>query len=104
MAAVVTVKQRRKFGNGFAVIADVAMDSSYPTGGEAVTARQFGLEVFDFVLGAPSGGYVPEFDHASKKLKVYYGDNDKASDGPLIQIPDKTDIATVVFRVVAFGY
>lgn len=104
MAAVVTVRQRRKLSNGFAIIADVAMDNSYPTGGEAVTTGQFGLEVFDFVLGAPSGGYVPEFDHANKKLKVFYGDNNNVADGPLIEVPNTTDLAAVTFRVVAFGY
>lgn len=71
MAASVTVKKKNKFGNGYAVTADVTFDSSYPTGGEALTAQQFGLTVIDFVLPSPAAGYIFEFDHANSKLKAF---------------------------------
>ena len=104
MAAVATIKKKFKFGNGYCVVADVAMDSSYPTGGEAVSAEQLGLSALEFVLGAPSGGYVPEYDHASKKLKAYYGDNDNAADGPLAEVANATNLSAVTFRLMALGY
>lgn len=71
MGASVSVKKRGKFGNGLLVVADVTMDSSYPIGGEAITPQQFGMEVLDFVLPSPAAGYIFEFDHANKKLKVF---------------------------------
>jgi hypothetical protein len=71
LPAVVTVKKRGKFGNGFVVVADVAFDASYPTGGEALTAQQFGLAVLDFVLPSPAAGYIFEFNHIASKLKAF---------------------------------
>lgn len=71
MSATVTEKRKFKFGNGFGVVADVAMDSSYPTGGEALTAQQFGLSVLNFVLPSPAAGYLFEFDHTNNKLKAF---------------------------------
>ena len=71
MAATVTVKKRTKFANLYAVIADITFDSSYPTGGEAVTPQQLGLTTIDFVLPAPAAGYIPEFDHTNLKLKMF---------------------------------
>lgn len=71
MAATVTVKKKTKLMGLFAVIADITFDSSYPTGGESLTANQFGLNTLDFVLPAPAGGYVLEFDHANSKLKAF---------------------------------
>ncbi|MBU7006306.1 hypothetical protein [Phosphitispora fastidiosa] len=71
MAASVVVKKRNKFGNGYAVTADVTLDDSYPTGGEALTAKQFGLAVLNFILPSPAAGYIFEFDHDNSKLKAF---------------------------------
>lgn len=71
MPASVAIKKKFKFGNGFGVVADVTMDSSYPTNGEALTAQQFGLSVLDFVLPSPAAGYIFEFDHTNSKLKAF---------------------------------
>lgn len=71
MPASVIVKKKFKFGNGFGVVADVTLDSSYPTGGEALTPQQFGLSVLDFVLPSPAAGYIFEFDHTNNKLKTF---------------------------------
>lgn len=71
MAATVTIRKRGKFGNGLIVVADIALDSSYPTGGESITTQKFGLTVLDFVLPSPASGYVFEFDHVNSKLKAF---------------------------------
>jgi hypothetical protein len=71
LSASVSVVKKNKFGNGYAVTADVTFDSSYPTNGEALTAQQFGLTVLDFVLPSPAAGYIFEFDHSNKKLKAF---------------------------------
>lgn len=104
MAAVATIKKKFKFGNGYCVVADVAMDSSYPTGGETVSAEQLGLSALEFVLGAPSGGYVPEYDHASKKLKAYYADCDFEGDKALVEVANEANLSAVTFRLMALGY
>ena len=104
MAATATIKKRFKFGNGFCVVADVTLDSSYPTGGEAVSAEQLDLSALEFVQGAASGGYVPEYDHANEKLKAYYADCDYAGDKALIEVANATDLSAVTFRLMALGY
>ncbi|MHB9144724.1 MAG: hypothetical protein ACYC5Y_05235 [Symbiobacteriia bacterium] len=71
MAAIISALARRKFGNGYLVVADVQMDNAYPTGGEPVTAQQFGLTVLDFVLPSPASGYLAEYDHTNNKLKAF---------------------------------
>jgi 3D (Asp-Asp-Asp) domain-containing protein len=67
----VAIKKQIKMLNLFAVIADITLDSSYPTGGEPVTANQLGLNSLDFVLPAPAAGYLFEFDHTNSKLKAF---------------------------------
>jgi hypothetical protein len=71
LAASVAILKREKLGNMINVVADVTFDASYPTGGEALTAQQFGLSVLNFVLPSPAAGYVFEFDHANKKIKAF---------------------------------
>lgn len=71
MGATVVVKKRTKFNNLYAVIVDITLDSSYPAGGEAITPQQLGLTTIDFVLPSPAAGYLPEFDHTTKKLKMF---------------------------------
>lgn len=131
MAASVTVKKRSKMYNLFAVVADVTFDTEYPTGGEALTANQFGLNVIDFMLPAPAGGYIFEFDHSNKKLKAFVPVSAVAGDGvadannTLIksttstvevagtgtafqvvhgEVTNKTDLHTVTVRVLVVGY
>ncbi len=70
MAAVVTVKNTTKFATLWAIVADVTLDNSYPTGGNALTPESFGLRTIEFLIASPSGGYFFEFDHTNKKLKA----------------------------------
>lgn len=101
--ASASVKNRFKFGNGYAVIVDVQMDDSYPTNGEAVVESQLGLESIDFVLLSPNAGYVPEFDHANKKVKVFYADCDYAGDKALIEVANGTNLSAIKFRGLVVG-
>ena len=52
---------------------DVAFDASYPTGGEALTPGQVGLQVIESAVIEPKGGYLFEWDHTAKKVKVFSG-------------------------------
>ena len=78
-------------------------DSSYVTGGEPITANQLGLTRITALIPVANTGYIPVWDQDNSALKVFYGDNNNASDGPLIEIPNATNIATVTFTVIAFG-
>jgi hypothetical protein len=82
----------------------------YATNGVAVTKASFDL--WHSMVGLDvrsSGGYIAEYVPttagvlSSGKIVVYYGDNNNASDGVLIEIPDTTDISATNFRFRAEG-
>ncbi len=80
----------------------VAMDSSYPTGGEALDVAA--NTRFEVLMAQPTSGYVFQWDTANQLLKAYYADNNNAADGPLIEVPAATDLSTVTgIQFVAFG-
>jgi hypothetical protein len=62
------------------------MDSLYPTNGEPLTARQFGLQQIYELHVSPSQGYIFEWDQANSMLKAFYADYDVGADGPLIEV------------------
>jgi len=85
-------------------VTTITGDSSYATGGYAITANQVGFSRITAVLAVGANtGYVPTWDATNSKLKVFYGDNNNASDGPLIEVPAATDLSAVSFTVLAFG-
>lgn len=51
----------------------ILFDSSYPTGGEAITAANFGFGSTIFMLSLnPNGGVIPEFDRTNLKILVRF--------------------------------
>ena len=85
-------------------VTTITGDSSYATNGYAITANQVGFSRITAVLAVGANtGYVPVWDATNSKLKVFYGDNNNASDGPLIEVPAATDLSAVSFTVLAFG-
>jgi len=71
MALTVTIRKTDVFGNKRCHIVDIAFDTSYPTGGESLTARDCGMDVIDFALFEPSAGYTFEYDHTNSLLLAY---------------------------------
>ena len=60
------------FGNKSVVLADIAFDSSYPTGGESLDwATLFGLIDLDTCMISPASGYAFEYDYANKKVRAF---------------------------------
>lgn len=105
MAATVTVVRRTVWGDRKAIHAKITFDSSYPTGGEPITLADLGLLEVDFCMPAPRLGYVPEWDDANSKMLVYYGDNNNASDGPLVEVPNTTNLSTLTdVQAIFVGY
>lgn len=92
-------------GDEYETYKTVAFDSSYPTGGEPLTAADLGFSVAPRdVRIEPKGGYVFEYDRTNSKVLAYYGDNNNASDGPLIEVPNTTDLSAITgVKVIARG-
>lgn len=90
---------------------DVTFDNSYPDGGEPVAKADFGLDVGigfipDFVAvkaGAGDTAFAGHYDATAGTLQLFYGDNNNASDGPLIELPDTTSAASYVARLIVVG-
>lgn len=93
MAATVSIQDSWDLGgNKTGYLLNIAFDSSYPTGGEAIDVS--GAEGFAAVIPfAGKEGYGFEWDAAGQKLLAYYADYDAAADGALIQVPNTTDLS-----------
>jgi hypothetical protein len=97
MALVVTYEKTAEQCSGSmrTTFGSLAMDSTYPTGGELFSPRQFGLcRLFNLHV-CPSKGFLFEVDYAANKLKAYYADYDALSDGPLIQVANNVSLAAL---------
>lgn len=104
MALTIDNKQRWVAGTKRFCICTISFDSSYPTGGEDFTLADFGFKRrIDYGHGFGSG-YVCEADRTNLKILAYYGDNNNASDGPLIEVPNTTNLSTLTsVRFLAIG-
>ncbi len=58
-------------GNKRRHTAQIAFDSSYPWGGESLTAANLGLTGIDQIQIFPQNGYFFEFDYTNNKVKVF---------------------------------
>lgn len=58
-------------GNGRLVTGSIAFGSSYPTGGESLTARTVGLSVIDTINVWPRAGYTFDYNSSTAKLLAY---------------------------------
>jgi len=96
------------------VVVDITFDSSYAgAAGEALNIAQLGLsEVYyaSITQKAPLGGtsntngqYVFQWDYTNKTIRAYYVDNNNASDGTLIEVPDTTDLSLNTVRAFFYG-
>jgi len=91
-------------GNRKQVIGTVTFDSSYATGGEAVSLADLGLNRLDWLSVSTTDGYVPAWDGSTSapKIKLYWVDT--TTDGAaLAQVPSTTDVSSVVVRFLALG-
>lgn len=70
MALTNTFINRVKFGNKRVHTLDIDFDSSYPTGGESLTASDLGLHKVELLLASPKTGFSFEYDYTNSKLKA----------------------------------
>jgi len=102
MAVSVTLDQRPKaVGDEMRSRATVTMDSSYPTGGEPLTARELGLRYVNYALCTISavGGTVnvvqAHYDKENSKLKLF--------DETPAEVANAADVSNIKVQVIAFG-
>lgn len=83
-------------GDRVLMIVDVTGDTSYPTGGSALTASQFGLDELQHIEGAePTGGTLIAFDAANVKLKAFSAVG--------TEVVNTTNLSAKVFRCLVVG-
>lgn len=97
-------------GDRYMSVSTVALDNSYPTGGEALAASDLGFALTNdpefHVVAHSTAGYVTEYDHTNKKLKVYRQKDPAAAGGADIALPEvgnTADLSAVTVRVTAYG-
>jgi hypothetical protein len=103
MAAVATIKKTHQLASGLSVfVGTIALDSSYPTGGEAIDHAD--VERFDVLTVAGGGGYIFEWDAPNQKLKLMIGDNNNAADAVAVEAANTTDVSALsALPFVAWG-
>lgn len=79
-------------------------DGAYAAGGtpgfQALVRAKLNVGNVEILTIIPGdcGGYLPVYDKANDKLKVYYGDNNNAADGPLVENAT-ADLSGVTFNL-----
>lgn len=104
MAATVTLSTEPiNFGGGLLFVrGTITMDSSYPTGGEAVSATSFkGSSIQHLALQPSTTGIVGTYNASTGKVMAFWVDT--STDGAaLAEVPGPTDLATTVFPFTAY--
>lgn len=89
-------------GNRKTVIGVITFDSSYATGGEAVTLTQLGLTRLDWLELNAGIGYLPTWDGSATTPKVLLY-RQTAATNALIEVPSTTDMSATTVRFRAEG-
>lgn len=88
-------------------ITSIDFDSSYPTGGEALTAANLGLSKVEFVSIQSKDGYVFNYDYTNSKVLVYITKDPADTGGAdvvLQQVGDTTNLSALTgVKVFAIG-
>ena len=92
MSATLTKVRDFKFGNGFMAMVDVALDSSYPAGGEAVSLPL--RNIMAAFIESDDDRYRLEYDRSAAKIKVF--NNDKL---PLLVVEEAVTVASSVGKL-----
>lgn len=112
MALTVTQTGRRTvFGDRRVHFFDIAFDTSYPTGGESLTAADLGLSRVDLVLCEPASAaagataVVVKYDRTNSKLQAYGQQPTSATTTviPLDEVDSTEDLSALLVRVMAVG-
>jgi hypothetical protein len=84
------------------VVGVITFDSSYATGGEAVTLAQLGLSRLDYLVVTAGIGYLPTWDGSLTTPKVLLY-RQTAATGAFAEVPSTTDMSATTVRFLAIG-
>lgn len=102
MAATVVVNQVGVPGNMRFAVADITGDSSYPTGGYAITPQQLGFSTqIYFAVENNAVGYETRWDNVNNKLMFF--DTGASANAVLNETAAATNVSTVTTRLFALG-
>lgn len=104
MAVTVTEVVKTAVKDRYMHIFKVTFDSSYPTGGEPLTAADLGFSDHATnlnVLGF-AGGYTLNYDAANAKLMAFWVDT-TVDGAAMAEVANTTNLSAVTALVLAFG-
>lgn len=103
MAASVSISYGPEVaGNRKTVIGVITFDSSYATGGEALTLTQLGLTRLDWLELNAGIGYLPTWDGSTSSPKILLY-RQTAATGAFAEVPSTTDMSATTIRFWATG-
>lgn len=84
------------------VVGVITFDSSYATGGEAVTLAQLGLSRLDYLVVTAGIGYLPTWNSSLTAPTVLLYRQTGAT-GAFVEVPSTTDMSATTVRFLAIG-
>lgn len=103
--ATLTINEVGVMGNLRYVLATFDYDSSYATGGEALTAANLGLTgVLYLDANCDMDGYDVQYDYSAGTLALYSADGDSVSGDANVQILTDDVSAVTEVHIFALGY
>lgn len=110
MALTLTPIYKGKFSDRYLNIYSCVFDSSYASGGEAVTANELGLGAIDVVIALPTiTGRVIVWDSTASKLRSFVDSSTSSVTGSTLAGPvlaessAGTDLSAVTTQLIAIG-
>lgn len=83
-------------------------DTSYPTGGYAIAGNDAGMTTIMFLIAGPcfptaaaTTAYIPVWDQANGKLKLYWSTTGVGT--ALVEVTAATDVSTATFQAFVIG-
>ena len=104
MALTIAIPDRGRtvVGNRRLVTGSLTQDSSYPTGGESLTPGDLGLSDIDFIVFS-ADVIQCYWESSTKKVLMYYGNNDGAADGEFVEATSTDDLSAANIDFQAWG-
>lgn len=105
MALTISVVSSDVIGTRRQVVGNLTFDSSYLTGGEPITPGSLGLYQIEQMEVEPASGFIPRWNRSmtAPTVQLFQGDNANASPAPGLEVPNATNVATVVCSFRATG-
>lgn len=103
MPLAFSLDQMQTYGKRRHVSGQVTFDNSYLTNGEPFTAADLGLSMLEHVQVESSAGYVVNWNR-SVTAPTLIAFQQSAATGALTEVPNTTNLSTVVCEFSASGY